>query len=157
MTSDAFPRKQPPAANQLAGSDPKAPPRLLPFWPHYVLSEFIAWYIMLGILITLSALFPAGLEEKADAFKTPAHVKPEWYFLSVYQFLKVAAVFNFLGTEAPRLIGVIAPGVGMALLFFLPFLDRGRKRPARQRPLMLVLVVGVLIAIIALTIWGQVS
>jgi quinol-cytochrome oxidoreductase complex cytochrome b subunit len=158
MKSDSLPQnQQAPPVNTLTASEPKAPRRWLPFWPHYVLSEFIAWYIMLGILITLSALFPAGLEEKADAFKTPPHVKPEWYFLAVYQFLKVAAVFNFLGTEAPRLIGVLAPALGMALLFFLPFLDRGRKRPARQRPLMLLVIVGVLVVIIALTVWGQVS
>jgi quinol-cytochrome oxidoreductase complex cytochrome b subunit len=103
--------------------------KLLPFWPHYGLSEFIAWYIMLGVLITLAALFPASLEDKADPFKTPAHVKPEWYFLSVYQFLKVSAVLNFISAEAPRLIGILAPAVGLVLLFFLPFLDRGRKRP----------------------------
>jgi quinol-cytochrome oxidoreductase complex cytochrome b subunit len=131
--------------------------RFLPFWPHYVLSELIAWYIVLGILIVLAALFPAGLEEKANAFVTPEHVKPEWYFLAVYQFLKVAAVLNFISTEAPKLIGIFAPAAGLALLFFLPFLDKGRKRPARQRPLMLLITVTILGVIIALTIWGQYS
>lgn len=131
--------------------------KLLPFWPHYVLSEFIAWYIILGVLITLAALFPAGLEEKANALQTPEHVKPEWYFLAVYQFLKVAAVFGFLGTEAPRLVGILLPAIGMVLLFFLPFLDRGPKRPARYRPLLLLLTVTTVIVLVALTIWGQYS
>jgi quinol-cytochrome oxidoreductase complex cytochrome b subunit len=131
--------------------------RLLPFWPHYVLSELIAWYIVLGILIVLAALFPAGLEEKANAFVTPEHVKPEWYFLAVYQFLKVAAVLSFISTEAPKLMGIIAPGIALALLFFLPFLDRGRKRPARQRPLMILITVVTLVVFIALTVWGQFS
>ncbi|MBI4671497.1 MAG: hypothetical protein HY741_07505 [Chloroflexi bacterium] len=140
--------------SQLEGTSEK---KLLPFWPHYVLSEFIAWYVMLGILITLSALFPAGLEEQADAFKTPAHVKPEWYFLAVYQFLKVASIFSFLGAEAPKLIGVIAPGIGMALLALLPFIDRGPKRPARRRPLMLLLVIVIVLVFIGLTVWGQVG
>ncbi len=130
---------------------------LLPFWPHYVLSEFIAWYIILGILIILAALFPAGLEEPANALQTPEHVKPEWYFLAVYQFLKVASVFSFLSSEAPRLIGILLPAFGMALLFFLPFLDRAPKRPARYRPLLLLLTVTTLGVIIALTIWGQYS
>lgn len=129
----------------------------LPFWPHYVLSEMIAWYVVLGILIILAALFPAGLDEKANAFSTPEHVKPEWYFLAVYQFLKVAAILNFISTEAPKLIGIFAPGLGLALLFFLPFLDRGRKRPARRRPLMLLVTFSILVIIIALTIWGQYS
>ncbi len=131
--------------------------KLLPFWPHYVLSEFIAWYLILGLLIILAALFPAGLEDKANAFQTPEHVKPEWYFLAVYQFLKVASVFNFLGADAPRLLGILLPGFGLALLFFLPFLDRGAKRPARRRPIMLVITLTVLVVVIALTIWGQYS
>lgn len=143
--------------NREVKNDTTPPKNFLPFWPHYVLSEFIAWYIMLGILITLAALFPTGLEEKADAFKTPAHVKPEWYFLAVYQFLKVAAVVNFLGAEAPRLIGIFAPAFGLVLLFLLPFLDRGPKRPARRRPLMLLSILGILALVIALTIWGQYS
>lgn len=131
--------------------------KLLPFWPHYVLSEFIAWYIVWGILIVLAALSPAGLEEKANAFVTPEHVKPEWYFLAVYQFLKLAAVLNFISTDAPKLIGIFAPAVGLGLLFFLPFLDRGPKRPARRRPLMLLITFITLAVIIALTIWGQYS
>lgn len=131
--------------------------RLLPFWPHYVLSEFIAWYLILGVLIILAAFMPAGLEDKANAFLTPEHVKPEWYFLAVYQFLKVAAVFNFLGSDAPRLLGIILPGIGLVLLFFLPFLDRGKKRPPLRRPVMIVLTLLVLAVMIGLTIWGQYS
>ena len=130
---------------------------LLPFWPHYALSEFIAWYIVLGILIILAAFLPASLEERADAFNTPQHVKPEWYFLSVYQFLKVASVFSFLGPDAPRLIGIFLPAIAMGLLFFLPFLDRGAKRPARKRIVMLIVIVIVLATLTALTLWGQYS
>ena len=131
--------------------------KFLPFWPHYILSETIAWYIMFGILIMLAAFLPAGLEDKADPFKTPEHVKPEWYFLAVYQFLKVASVFSFLGSEAPRLLGVLLPAIGGGLLFLLPFLDRAQKRPARERPVMIGLVVLILIVTIALTFWGQYS
>ena len=131
--------------------------KLLPFWPHYVLSELIAWYVILGLLVTLSAIIPAGLEDRANAMLTPEHVKPEWYFLSVYQFLKVAAVFSFLGPDMPRLLGIVIPGVLIAMLFLLPFLDRVPKRPARQRPVMLAVVVLVLLVVIGLTIWGQYS
>ncbi len=138
-------------------SDKSKPKNLLPFWPHYVLSELIAWYVILGILVTLAAFLPAGLEDRANPLLTPEHVKPEWYFLSVYQFLKVAAVFSFLGADAPRLLGIVIPGIAMAALFFLPFLDRGPKRPARQRPRMLIILVSVLVILIGLTLWGQYS
>ncbi len=138
-------------------SEPAHEKKLLPFWPHYVLSELIAWYIVLGLLIVLAVFLPAGLEERANAFVTPEHVKPEWYFLAVYQFLKVAAVVSFISAEAPRLLGIFAPAVALALLFFLPFIDRAPKRPARRRPLMILITVSVLVILIALTIWGQYS
>ena len=143
--------------SQQSNADTTQGKKLLPFWPHYVLSEFIAWYIILGVLIILAAFFPAGLEEKANALQTPEHVKPEWYFLAVYQFLKVASVFSFLGAEAPRLVGILLPALGMLMLFLLPFLDRGPKRPARYRPLLLILTITTVAVLIVLTIWGQYS
>ncbi|MBI5032429.1 MAG: hypothetical protein HZB51_18035 [Chloroflexi bacterium] len=131
--------------------------KLLPFWPHYVLSELIAWYVILGLLVTLSAVFPAGLEDRANAMLTPEHVKPEWYFLSVYQFLKVAAVFSFLGPDMPRLLGILIPGILIGMLFFLPFLDRSPKKIASRRPVMIAVVVVALGVFIGLTLWGQFS
>ncbi len=131
------------------------PKQLLPFWPHYILSEFIAWYAMLGILIALASLFPADLQAKADPFRTPPDVKPEWYFLFVYQLLKDVAFLSVINPELPKLAGIVIPGFGLALLALLPFLDRSKKRPAKERPLMLAIVVIILILIIFLTVRGQ--
>ena len=117
---------------------------LIPFFPHYVLSELIAWYAMLAILIVVVSLFPAGLEEKADPLRTPPHIKPEWYFLFLYQTLK----------QVPRTVGVLAPGVGVALLFLLPFLDRSPARHPRKRPVAMAGMVILLATIVGLTIWG---
>ena len=65
QTSDA--RAQDSAASGIA---PPATPAdrqeengLLPFFPNYVLDAVIAWYILLGLLIFLASLLPAGLEE----------------------------------------------------------------------------------------------
>jgi quinol-cytochrome oxidoreductase complex cytochrome b subunit len=121
--------------------------KLLPFFPHYLLDEFIAWYIMLGILIILASLLPAGLEEPADPLHTPEHTKPEWYFLFLYQGLKVV----------PRLVGVLAPLVGGLLLFLLPFIDRNPYPNPRRRPVSIAIGAIILIIVIALTIWGWLS
>ena len=133
----------------------KKPKQLLPFWPHYVLSEFIAWYFMLGILIALASLIPAGLEDKADAFRTPPEVKPEWYFLFVYQLLKDVAFLSAIHPELPKLAGIMVPGIGLLLLALLPFLDKSKKRPAKERPVMLAVVAIILLIIIILTLRGQ--
>jgi cytochrome b6-f complex subunit 4 len=121
--------------------------KTIPFFPNYLLDEVIAWYIMLAVLIVLASLFPAGLEGQADPLKTPEHIKPEWYFLFLYQSLKLV----------PRTVGVLLPGVGVLLLLLVPFLDRGPLRRMRSRRLLISAVVVVIAVIVALTIWGATS
>ncbi len=121
--------------------------KLLPFFPNYVLDEVIAWYIMLTALVILASLFPAGLEEPADALHTPPHAKPEWYFLFLYQGLKLV----------PRIVGVLVPVVGGLLLAMLPFVDRNPHRASRKRPIAIVVGIITIIIVITLTIWGWLS
>jgi ubiquinol-cytochrome c reductase cytochrome b subunit len=132
------------------GVEPAAPAadeRLRPFFPHYLLDEVIAWYVLLAILVVLASIFPAGLEQQADTLKTPAHVKPEWYFLAVYELLK----------HVPRLVGVLVPVAGIGLLVVWPFLDRSPEVLARRRKLVVLGASVVLVAGVALTIWGYLS
>jgi cytochrome b6-f complex subunit 4 len=121
--------------------------KTIPFFPNYLLDEVIAWYVALAALIVLASLFPAGLEAQADPLKTPAHIKPEWYFLFLYQSLKLVS----------RTVGVLLPGVGVLVLLLVPFLDRGPLRRMRSRKLLIGAVVVIIAAIVALTIWGAVS
>ena len=50
----------------------------------------------------LGLLLPVGIGEPADPLNTPAHVKPEWYFLALYQLLKYI----------PKVAGVVLPILG---------------------------------------------
>ena len=128
-------------------TSPSSEKKLIPFFPDYILDEVIAWYIALAVLVVLASLFPAGLQDKANPLSTPEHVKPEWYFLFLYQSLKLV----------PRLVGVLAPGVGVLILLLLPFLDRSKQRAGRARVVRIVVAIILTIAIVALTIWGEVS
>lgn len=120
---------------------------LKPFFPHYVLDEVVAWAAVLAVIVILASVLPAGLEDKADPLVTPAHVKPEWYFLAVYQLLKIV----------PRTIGVLAPAALVGVILVLPLLDRNREIAPRRRLLALLLAVVTLAAMVVLTIWGEVS
>ena len=95
----------------------------IPFFPNYIILEVIVGFIILAGLIVLASLLPTGLEEKADPFLTPEHIKPEWYFLWIYQFIKVPPILIGPGVVA-GLAGILIPAVGILLLFLLPFLDR---------------------------------
>jgi quinol-cytochrome oxidoreductase complex cytochrome b subunit len=121
--------------------------RFIPFFPNYLLDEMIAWYVALGGLIVLASLFPTGLEEPADPLNTPAHIKPEWFFLFLYQFFKLV----------PRTIGVLMPIVAGIILLLVPFLDRSPKRAYRERIVPIILGIVTVIVITVLTIWGWLS
>lgn len=97
-----------------------------PFFPDHALKEVILILLVIGAIISLAVFFPAPMEEKADPFKTPPHIKPEWYFLAAYQTLKVAEVLGFMGAWAPKLIGVMSQGILFAIIFFWPWIDKNR-------------------------------
>ncbi|MDH5606784.1 MAG: cytochrome b N-terminal domain-containing protein, partial [Anaerolineae bacterium] len=119
----------------------------IPFFPNYLMNEAVAWWIVLGFLVILASIFPVGLEEKANPLETPAHIKPEWYFLSLYQLLKLV----------PRVVGVLLPMVGIGFLVFLPFVDKNPEVVPQKRPIAVITGVITILAIVALTIWGWLS
>ncbi len=147
-----------PHAPETASGMEKLKRKLVPFFPNYTLGEFMAWYIVLAVLIILCSVFPAGLEDKANPLLTPEHVKPEWYFLGVYQFLKVAGELRpILGPQAPILVGLAVPGIVVALLVVLPFLDRRPERRPGKRLVALIVAGAILVGLAILTYMGQVS
>ncbi len=98
----------------------------MPFIPHFLLRDMVGWYIALGLLAILAALFPWELGEKADPFASaPEGIKPEWYFLFMFQTLKILPA-HILGMEGETL-GVLFFGVCMLIVVLVPFLDRGPK------------------------------
>jgi quinol-cytochrome oxidoreductase complex cytochrome b subunit len=108
------------------------------FFPDYVLDEVVAWYLLIAILVVLASLFPAGVEGKANPLETPPATKPEWYFLAVYEFLKIV----------PKIVGIMLPVVGLAILAVWPFLERSPEVLVRRRKFVVgfatvVLVVGI--------------
>jgi quinol-cytochrome oxidoreductase complex cytochrome b subunit len=119
----------------------------LPFFPNYILDEIIAWYALLAILVVIATLFPAGLEEQANPLLTPEHIKPEWYFLGLYEALK----------HVPRIVGILALPVGVLVLAAWPFFDRSPEVRPRKRLLSLLAAAAVVVGLIGLTIWGLVS
>lgn len=123
---------------------PQPPQKLKPFFPDYILDEVIAWYAILAGLVILASLFPAGLEPKADPLVTPEHIKPEWYFLAVYQLLKLV----------PESVGVVAPVALVTIIVILPLLDRNQEVLPRRRPIAIGLALVLLVAMAVLTYFG---
>jgi len=96
--------------------------REMKFFPNFILRELMAWYAALGVLGALAAIFPWNLGVKADPFvSAPAGIKPEWYFLFMFQTLKLipSKVWMIDG----EVLGVMTFGVIGALWLLLPFFE----------------------------------
>lgn len=93
---------------------------VLPFVPHFVMREAFGWTLALGLLAALAAFYPWELGVKADPFASaPAGIRPEWYFLWMFQALKYFPG-TILGIEGELLaIGLI--GAGAAVIALVPF------------------------------------
>jgi len=63
--------------------------RSMPFVPNFALRDLFGWLVALAILAALAALWPWELLPKADPFGVPAaNIRPEWFFLWMFQSLK---------------------------------------------------------------------
>ena len=111
----------PPSVEQ-AVAEGRQKARNMLFFPNFMLRDLIGWYVALGILGALAAVFPWELGVKADPFgSAPAGIRPEWYFLFAFQTLKYlpARVF-FLDGEIAGMLAFSAAG---ALWIAIPFID----------------------------------
>ena len=130
----------------------------IPFYPDHIRTEF---YVVLGILVVVliiaivAMIKPVGVGEPADPLNTPLHVKPEWYFLALYQILKKIPPM-VLGIQG-KVIGVVLPIILVGLIFIWPFLDNKPDKSKKIYWIRLIFVIVAVITIIALTIWGEVS
>jgi ubiquinol-cytochrome c reductase cytochrome b subunit len=78
---------------------------------------------------TFGGLFLEGPNfEQANPMQTPPHIAPVWYFTPFYAMLR--AVPSFAGTQ---IWGVIVMFGAIALLFFLPWLDRSPVQSIRYK------------------------
>jgi len=104
----------------------------LRFLPNFVMREGVVWLAGLAILAAVAAFFPWELGSKADLFASaPAGIKPEWYFLFMFETLKLLPA-HVLGIEG-ELVGLAGFSLAGLVWFLVPVLDRGSVRGQRAR------------------------
>ncbi len=127
----------------------------MPFFPHFFLRDMVGWYLALAILAALAALFPWELGEKADPFgSAPQGIKPEWYFLFMFQTLKHLPAY-VLGLEG-EMVGVLFFAVCGIIVMFVPLLDRGAEKGGPRIILNFLAAIAVIFFIV-MTIWGLIE
>ncbi len=104
----------------------------IPFFPNFVYRELVVWLAGLAVLAALAAFFPWKLGVKADPFApAPAGIRPEWYFLFMFETLKKIPA-TVLGIEG-ELLGLGAFALGGLFWLLVPILDRKSQRGERSR------------------------
>ncbi|HEX3742776.1 MAG TPA: cytochrome b N-terminal domain-containing protein [Bryobacteraceae bacterium] len=90
------------------------------FFPAQVFKDTVAIFAAFAILYTLALVARVPLEQLADPTDTSYIPRPEWYFLFLFQTLKL-----FPG--ALEVVGsVVLPGLAVLALILVPFLDRSQ-------------------------------
>uniref|UniRef100_UPI001BF0B1AB cytochrome b n=1 Tax=Phanerodon furcatus TaxID=100200 RepID=UPI001BF0B1AB len=118
------------------------------FHPYFSYKDLLGFAVLLISLVAL-ALFSPNLLGDPDNFTpanplvTPAHIKPEWYFLFAYAILR--SIPNKLG-------GVLALLFSILILIVVPILHTSKQRGLTFRP-MTQFLFWLLIADVAILTW----
>jgi ubiquinol-cytochrome c reductase cytochrome b subunit len=128
-------------------------PKGMRFYPTFVMEDVLVIFIFMVVFCGVVFFFPqlivfGDAEVPADPFNTPEHVKPEWYFLASYQFLKI------IPSEFGALVLMSVAGL---LFVSLPFVDRSEETNILKRPVFLTLVLVCIAGFVGLTVWGYFS
>lgn len=103
----------------------------IPFHPYFSFKDIVGFLIILFILTILVLTKPYLLGDPdnfipANPLVTPVHIQPEWYFLFAYAILR--SIPNKLG-------GVLALVISIAILLFLPFINRKKIQRTQFYPI----------------------
>lgn len=97
------------------------------FYPEQVFKDTVAIFAAFIILFTMAVAVRVPLEQLADPTDISYTPRPEWYFLFLFQFLKLfSGSLEVLGS-------MVLPGLAILLLVSVPFIDRGQMVKVTRR------------------------
>ena len=139
------------AAEPVGGS--KTSSKEIPWFPTVYLYFAMIGGLFVAVIFVAAAMFPISLPVEYSAQAAANYVaQPDWYFLWMYQVLKVQ---SFEGSGIYFALGAVTILViGFALL---PFLDRGSQRNPKSRPIYTTIGLIMIAELLTLTIWGYLT
>jgi quinol-cytochrome oxidoreductase complex cytochrome b subunit len=120
-----------PGNNNPTGVNVKDKTDTVPFHPYYTVKDAFGLSVFIVLFGAFVFYAPDAMGHvdnyvQANPLVTPQHIVPEWYLLPYYAMLR--AIPN-------KLMGVIALGLAIGVLFVLPWIDTSKVRSMRYRPM----------------------
>jgi menaquinol-cytochrome c reductase cytochrome b/c subunit len=100
-----------------------------PFFPNFLLKEWIVGSLFLVVFILWVVFNPVELTDRANPADTSFIPVPDWYFLFLYQLLK------YFPGEYVTIGTLVIPGLASLILLLAPWLDRRKERHPFKRPI----------------------
>jgi quinol-cytochrome oxidoreductase complex cytochrome b subunit len=124
----------------------KRPDETVLTWPHLLRAEFLMASLISALLVITSFLIQAPLEEMANAGATPHVAKAPWYFLGLQEML---SYFN------ATVVGVLFPPIYFIGLMVIAYIDRSPYKAARDRKMVWVFFLCIMIGGLLVTFIGS--
>jgi cytochrome b6 len=119
------------------------------YFPDYLIKELMVWVIGFGVIIAIAVLYPWGMGKAydlANPTEPPAGIHPEWYFMFLFQSLKVI----------PEWLVILGFSIIAILWTAVPWLDR-KAHHDRKSPIFTWIGVIAILYMTAMTAWAYVS
>jgi len=124
----------------------------IPFHPYYTVKDMVgvvAFLFLFSLVVFFWPEMGGWFLEKdnfvpANPLKTPEHIVPLWYFTPFYAILRAIP---------DKLIGVIAMGASIVMLFLLPWLDRHPVKSVRYRSILFKGLLGIFVITFVVLGW----
>jgi quinol-cytochrome oxidoreductase complex cytochrome b subunit len=83
-------------------------------WPNLLMAELFVFVLTISLILVVSLAFNAPLEQPVNVMHPPNPAKAPWYFLGLQELVSYSAFWGGIGI----------PGLMVAVLFLVPYIDR---------------------------------
>jgi ubiquinol-cytochrome c reductase cytochrome b subunit len=119
------------------------------FFPRQIWKDVVGMAVVFACISALAFWEPVVLLDEATPDPGDYHPEPEWYFLFIFQHLRLRM---FSGEFGQFLASMLLPGLLGVVLLLLPFFDRNPERNIFKRPLALIGWVVLTVSILLFTV-----
>jgi ubiquinol-cytochrome c reductase cytochrome b subunit len=130
------------------------------FWPDQMFMDAFVSFLVFAIIVFLALFLPPFLDQKADPTNSQFVPYPAWYFLSLFGLLGLVPPSLSIGPiplPMELIATIIVPTLFLLVVLAIPWIDRSTVRSFGSRKGILWGTTIMIIAIVGLSVYAQLS